>query len=82
MIAITAWAIFFTAAVICYVAEHKARILQALGFGYVIYHSDSQKHFWALTRKEATEWQSCALGDSCVFDNRSKEAIAIRFAYK
>lgn len=89
MIAISAIALFFLAAAIAYVAEHKARILpsgltsralQALGFGYVVYHSDSQKHFWALTYKEATEWQACALGDSCVFDNRTKETIAIRLA--
>lgn len=80
MIALTFVSIFFLAAAIAYVVEHKARILKALGFGYVVYHSDSQKCFWALTRKEATEWQACALGDSCMFDNRTKEAIAIRFA--
>lgn len=80
MIALSVIALFILAAAIAYMAEHKARILQALGFGYVIYHSDSQKHFWALTRKDATEWQACALGDSCVFDNRTKEAIAIRLA--
>lgn len=80
MIALTFVSLFFLAAAIAYVAEHKARILQAFGFGYVVYHSDSQKHFWAKSYKEATEWQACALGDSCVFDNRSKEVIAIRLA--
>lgn len=80
MIAISAIAIFFTAAAIAYVAEHKKRILQALGFGFVVYHSDSQKYFWAKNYSEAIEWQACALGDSCVFDNSTKEVIAIRLA--
>lgn len=80
MIALTALAIFFTAAAIAYVAEHKAHILQALGFGFVVYHSDSQKTFWSLTYKDALEWMACAIGDACLIDNRSKETIAIRFA--
>lgn len=80
MIAITALALFFIAAAICYVIEHKARILQALGFGFVVYHSDSHKYFWAKNYSEAIEWQRCALGDSCVFDNRTKEVVAIRLA--
>ena len=80
MIAITALAIFFTAAAICYVAEHANRIMQSLGFGYLVYHSDSQKTFWAKNYQDAIEWMQCAIGDACMFDNRTKEAIAIRFA--
>lgn len=82
MIAITALAIFFTAAAICYVAEHKSRILQALGFGYVVYHSDSQKHFWTMTYRDAIEWMQCAIGDAVLMQNRSGETLAIRFASK
>ena len=80
MIAITALAIFFTVAAICYIAEHKNNILKTLGFGFLVYHSDSQKTFWAKNYTESLEWVSCAIGDACLIDNRSKETIAIRFA--
>ena len=80
MIAITALAIFFTAAAICYVAEHANLIMQSLGFGFLVYHSDSQKTFWAKSYNEALEWVSCVIGDAIVMDNRSGETIAIRFA--
>lgn len=73
---------FILVAAICYVAEHKSRILQALGFGYVIYHSDSQKHFWAMTYHDAIEWMACAMGDACLIKNRNGETLAIRFAAK
>ena len=82
MIAFSAIALFFLAAAIAYVAEDKARILQALGFGYVIYHSDSQKHFWAMTYSDAIEWMQCAIGDACLIKNRNSETLAIRFAAK
>ena len=80
MIAITALAIFFASATICYVCEHQGRILKSLGFGYLVYHSDSQKTFWSLTYQDAMEWVSCALGDAIVMDNRSGETLSIRFA--
>ena len=80
MTALYALALFFIAAAICHVIEHKSSILQSLGFGFVVYHSDSQKYFWAKNYNEAIEWQRCALGDSCVFDNFTKEVVAIRLA--
>lgn len=80
MTAIITLIVFVIAATICYVCEHQGRILKALGFGYLVYHSDSQKTFWSLTYTDAMEWVSCAIGDAIVMDNRSGETLAIRFA--
>lgn len=58
---------------------YVTKLLRALGFGYLVYHSDSQKLFYATSRKDANEWMAATYGDSQLFDNRSKEALAIRF---
>lgn len=80
MTAIITLIVFAIVATICYVYEHQGRILKALGFGFLVYHSDSQKTFWSLTYAAAMEWVSCALGDAIVMDNRSGETLSIRFA--
>lgn len=79
IIVLTVFAIVATA---CYINEHFARITRSLGFGYLIYHSDSQKVFFSLTYCDAVEWMKCAIGDVCIVDNRSQDAISIRFASK
>ena len=80
MTAIITLIVFAITATICYVCEHQSRIMQSLGFGFLVYHSDSQKTFWSLTHADAIEWVSCALGDAIVMDNRSGETLSIRFA--
>ena len=80
MAAIITFTIFVIVATICYVCEHQSRILKSLGFGYLVYHSDSQKTFWSLTYQDAMEWVSCAIGDAVIMHNRSGETLAIRFA--
>ena len=82
MTAIITLTLLAIVATICYVCEHQSRILKSLGFGYLVYHSDSQKTFWSMTYQDAMEWVACAIGDTCLIDNRSKETIAIRFASK
>lgn len=59
--------------------HYVTKLLRALGFGYLVYHSDSQKLFYATSRKDANEWMAATYGDSQLFANRSKEALAIRF---
>ena len=51
-----------------------------LGIGFLVYHSDSQKYFYTITRKSAVEWVACTYADAVIFSNWSKETIAIKFA--
>ncbi len=53
-------------------------LLKASGWGFLVYHSDSQKYFYSLTYKDAIEWLECSLGDACIFSNRTKDAVAIK----
>lgn len=50
---------------------------KCFGFGFLVYHSDSQKYFYALTRKDAMEWLGATYADAAVFSNRTKEAISV-----
>jgi penicillin-binding protein-related factor A (putative recombinase) len=50
---------------------------KALGFGFLVYHSDSQKYFYCLTRKDALEWMAATYADAVMFSNSSKDTIAI-----
>ena len=52
-------------------------LAQKVGIGFLVYHSDSQKYFYALTRKSAVEWIGCTYADAVMFSNWTKEAIAI-----
>lgn len=56
------------------------QLSKALGFGYLVYHSDSNKYFWCLSYKDALEWLGCTYADSAIFNNRNKECIAVKFA--
>ena len=51
---------------------------KCLGFGFLVYHSDSGKYFYALTRKDAMEWLGATYADAAVFSNRTKEALFVK----
>ena len=53
------------------------RIAKALGFGFLVYHSDSQKYFYCLTKKIALEWLGSTYADAVLFSNWSKEALQV-----
>ena len=50
---------------------------QELGIGFLVYHSDSQKYFYTITRKSAVEWMGSTYADAVMFSNWTKEAIAV-----
>ena len=52
-------------------------LAKRIGFGFIVYHSDSQKYFYTLTRKSALEWLGSTYADAVMFSNWTKEAIAI-----
>ena len=52
-------------------------IARRAGLGYLIYHSDSQKYFYTITRKSAVEWMGSTYADAVMFSNWSKDAIAV-----
>ena len=52
-------------------------LAKKLGIGFLVYHSDSQKYFYTITRKSAVEWMGSTYADAVMFSNWSKEAIAI-----
>ena len=52
-------------------------IARRAGLGYLIYHSDSQKYFYTITRKGAVEWLGSTYADAVMFSNWTKEAISI-----
>ena len=47
------------------------------GIGFIVYHSDSQKYFYSITKKGALEWLGATYADAAMFSNWSKEPIAI-----
>lgn len=51
-----------------------------LGFGFLVYHSDSQKYFYALTRNDAMEWMVATYADAVMFSNWTKEVISVKLA--
>ena len=51
-----------------------------LGFGFLVYHSDSQKYFYSLTRRDAIEWLGATYADAAVFSNRTKEVLSVKLA--
>ena len=56
------------------------KLAKKLGIGFLVYHSDSQKYFYTITRKGAVEWMACTYADAVIFSNWTKETIAIKFA--
>ena len=52
-------------------------LAKRVGMGFIVYHSDSQKHFYCLTRKDALEWLGSTYADAVMFSNWNKEAISI-----
>lgn len=52
-------------------------LAKRIGIGFLVYHSDSQKHFYCLTRKDALEWLGSTYADAVMFSNWTKEAISI-----
>ena len=52
-------------------------LAKRVGMGFIVYHSDSQKHFYCLTRKDALEWLGSTYADAVMFSNWNKEPIAI-----
>ena len=56
------------------------RAAKCLGFGFLVYHSDSQKYFYSLTRNDAIEWLGATYADAAVFSNRTKEVLSVKLA--
>ena len=52
-------------------------LAKKLGIGFLVYHSDSQKYFYTITRKSAVEWMGSTYADAVMFSNWNKETIAI-----
>jgi hypothetical protein len=48
-----------------------------IGIGFLVYHSDSQKYFYCLTKKNAVEWLGATYADAVMFSNWTKEVVAI-----
>ena len=53
------------------------KLAKKLGIGFLVYHSDSQKYFYTITRKSAVEWLGSTYADAVMFSNWTKEAISI-----
>ena len=51
-----------------------------IGFGYLVWHRDSGKYFYALTYKDALEWMAATYDCSTMFSNWNKEALAVKLA--
>ena len=52
-------------------------LTKRIGIGFLVYHSDSQKYFYCLTKKSALEWLGSTYADAMMFSNWTKEAISI-----
>lgn len=80
--------IFITAtiaALVVFVADPKHYALQAaqvLGFGFLVWHRDSGKYFYALTYKDALEWLACTYDSATIFSNSTKEALQMKIVQK
>ena len=81
--------LFFIVAVIvalvAFVADPMHYITEtgkALGFGFLVWHRDSGKYFFALTYKDALEWMACTYDCATIFSNRTKEALQMKIVQK
>lgn len=52
-------------------------LAKRIGIGFLVYHSDSQKYFYCITKKSAVEWLGSTYADAVMFSNWNKETIAI-----
>ena len=52
-------------------------LAKKIGIGFLVYHSDSQKYFYCLTKKSALEWLGSTYADAVLFSNWSKEALQV-----
>ena len=52
--------------------------VKMLGFGYLVWHSDSNKYFYAITYKDALEWLGATYASATIFRNWDKEALAVK----
>lgn len=52
-------------------------LAKKLGLGFLVYHSDSQKYFYCMTKKNAVEWLGATYADAVMFSNWTKEVVAI-----
>ena len=52
-------------------------LAKKIGIGFLVYHSDSQKYFYCLTKKIALEWLGSTYADAVLFSNWSKEALQV-----
>ena len=53
------------------------KLAKRIGIGFLVYHSDSQKYFYCLTKKSALEWLGSTYADAVMFSNWTKEVISI-----
>ena len=52
-------------------------LAKKVGIGFLVYHSDSQKYFYCITKKSAIEWLGSTYADAVMFSNWSKDVIAV-----
>ena len=80
--------IFITAtiaALVVFVADplhYVTETAKALGLGFLVWHRDSGKYFYALTYKDALEWLGCTYDCATIFSNRTKEALQMKIVQK
>ena len=53
-------------------------VAKKIGIGFLVYHSDSQKTFYCMSKKDALEWLGCTYADAVIFSNWTKEALAVK----
>ena len=73
------------AALVAFVADplhYVTETAKALGFGFVVWHRDSGKYFYALTYKDALEWLACTYDSATIFSNFTKEALQMKIVQK
>ena len=75
----------FIVAVMVFIARpaHYALLAaKAVGLGYLVWHSDSNKYFYSLTYKGALEWMGCTYDCATMFSNFTKEALQVKLVQK
>lgn len=55
---------------------------KTIGLGFLVWHSDSGKYFYALTYKDALEWLGCTYDSATIFSNFTKEALQVKIVKK
>lgn len=57
--------------------KHFYALTKAIGLGYLVYHSNDKKYYYALTYKQAIVKIGCTYADAALFSNWSKEALSV-----